>query len=235
MNLPSPIRVVSSMATRRLLAELTAQFEATSSHRVSLESIGGVDAAKRVSAGEAFDLVVLAKDAIENLTAASRIIAGSRIDVAVSPIALAVPAGTPHPDIGSAEGVKRAVLSARSVGYSTGPSGAYLAKLFKTWDTEDRLQNRITVAPAGVPVGSLVARGEIELGFQQLSELIGVDGIEVVGLLPQEIQAITTFSGGIAQTSTQPDAARALLSFMAGPEHIPIKRKYGMDAAAPSA
>lgn len=220
------------MATRRLLAELTAQFEATSSHHVSLESIGGVDAAKRVRAGEAFDLVVLAKDAIDDLTAASRIVAGSRIDVAVSAIAIAVAAGTPHPDISSAEGVKRAVLSARSIGYSTGPSGVYLAKLFKTWDTEDRLQNRITVAPVGVPVGSLVARGEIELGFQQLSELIGVDGIEVVGLLPPEIQAITTFSGGIAQTSTQPDAARSLLSFMAGPELTPIKRKYGMDAAA---
>ena len=222
------------MATRRLLAELTAQFEATSSHRVSLESIGGVDAAKRVKAGDTFDLVVLAKDAIEDLTAASRIVAGSRIDVAVSAIAIAVPAGTPHPDISSAGGVKRAVLSARSIGYSTGPSGVYLAKLFKTWDSEDRLQNRITVAPAGVPVGSLVARGEIELGFQQLSELIGVDGIEVVGLLPPEIQAITTFSGGIAQTSTQPDAARALLAFMAGPELTPIKRKYGMDAAASS-
>jgi len=222
------------MATRRLLAELTAQFEATSSHRVSLESIGGVDAAKRVKAGDTFDLVVLAKDAIEDLTAASRIVAGSRIDVAVSAIAIAVPAGTPHPDISSAGGVKRAVLSARSIGYSTGPSGVYLAKLFKTWDSEDRLQNRITVAAAGVPVGSLVARGEIELGFQQLSELIGVDGIEVVGLLPPEIQAITTFSGGIAQTSTQPDAARALLAFMAGPELTPIKRKYGMDAAASS-
>jgi len=222
------------MATRRLLAELTAQFEATSSHRVSLESIGGVDAAKRVKAGDTFDLVVLAKDAIEDLTAASRIVAGSRIDVAVSAIAIAVPAGTPHPDISSAGGVKRAVLSARSIGYSTGPSGVYLAKLFKTWDSEDRLQNRITVAPAGVPVGSLVARGEIELGFQQLSELIGVDGIEVVGLLPPEIQAITTFSGGIAQTSTQPDAARALLAFMAGPELTPIKRKYGMDASSSS-
>jgi molybdate transport system substrate-binding protein len=222
------------MATRRLLAELTARFEATSSQQVSLESIGGVDAAKRVKAGETFDLVVLAKDAIEDLTAASRIVAGSRVDVAVSAIAIAVPAGIAHPDISSAEGVKRAVLSARSIGYSTGPSGVYLAKLFKTWDSGDRLQNRITVAPAGVPVGSLVARGEIELGFQQLSELIGVDGIEVVGLLPPEIQAITTFSGGIAQMSTQPDAARALLSFMAGPELIPIKRKYGMDAAAPS-
>src|SRR5262245_39242301 len=159
------------MATRRLLAELTAQFEATSSHRVSLESIGGVDAAKRVKAGDTFDLVVLAKDAIEDLTAASRIVAGSRIDVAVSAIAIAVPAGTPHPDISSAGGVKRAVLSARSIGYSTGPSGVYLAKLFKTWDSEDRLQSRITVAPAGIPVGSLGGGGEIAAGFSTIERV----------------------------------------------------------------
>lgn len=218
------------MATRRLLADLIAQFEKSSAHRVVLESVGGLDAAKRVRAGEPLDVVVLAREVIDDLIGSSRIAAGSRVDVAVSAIGVAVRAGAPHPDISSADGVKAAVLAARRVGYSTGPSGQYLAKLFASWDTDGRLNDRVTIAPVGVPVGSLVARGDIDLGFQQVSEL-GGDGIDVVGLLPSDIQMTTTFSGGVATASTQPDAARALLTFMASPALTALKREHGMDAA----
>ena len=221
--------MISSMATRRLLADLIAQFEKTSSHRVALESVGGLDAAKRVRAGEPLDVVVLAREVIDDLIGSSRITAG-RVDVAVSAIGVAVRAGAPHPDVSSADGVKAAVLAARRVGYSTGPSGQYLAKLFASWDTDGRLNDRVTVAPVGVPVGSLVARGDIDLGFQQMSEL-GGDGIDVVGLLPSDIQMMTTFSGGVATASTQPEAARALLTFMASPALTALKREHGMDAA----
>ena len=218
------------MATRRLLGEMIAQFEKTSPHRVALESVGGLDAAKRVRAGEPLDVVVLAREVIDDLIGAARIVQGSRVDVAVSAIGVAVRSGTPHPDISSADGVRAAVLAARRIGYSTGPSGQYLAKLFASWDPDGRLTDRITVAPVGVPVGSLVARGDIELAFQQLSEL-GGDGIDVVGQLPPDIQMMTTFSGGVARASAQPDAARALLAFMASPALTPIKREHGMDAA----
>ena len=225
------LRVISSMATRRVLADLIERYGATPGPRVSVESVGGVTAAQRVRAGEPFDIVVLASDVIDDLIGAGRIVPGSRVDIVTSAIVVAVRTGAPHPDIASAEGVKRAVMAARNVGYSTGPSGNYLARLFKDWGVADALQDRITVAPAGVPVGALVARGDIELGFQQLSEFIEVEGVDVVGTLPPEIQHITTFSGGIAQTSTQPDAARKVLQFFARPDVAHIKRRNGMEPA----
>lgn len=224
------IRVLSSMATRRVLADLAARFQTQSPFRVALESVGGIDAAKRVKAGEALDAVVLAREVIDDLIGVGHIVAGSRVDIAASYVAVAVRAGAPRPDISTGDAVRRAVLSAKSVGYSTGPSGTHLARIFAGWDTANALKDRIIVAPPGVPVATLVARGDVELGFQQLSELIGVDGIEVVGLLPFDIQVVTIFSGGIARTSTQPDAVRALLEFMGSPAAIEIKRQYGMDA-----
>ena len=218
------------MAGRKLLGDLIAKFEATSEHRVSLESVGGVDAAKRVRAGEPLDVVVLAREVIDDLIGAGRIAPGSRVDIWVSAIGVAVRAGAARPDISSAAGVKAAVLAARAVGYSTGPSGQYLAKLFAGWDADGRLKDRITVAPPDVPVGSLVARGDIELAFQQLSEL-GGDGIDVVGPLPPDIQMLTTFSGGVSLSSAQPEAARELLAYLGSPALRSIKQAHGMDAA----
>ncbi|HEX7238007.1 MAG TPA: substrate-binding domain-containing protein [Gammaproteobacteria bacterium] len=229
MTLAPPLRVLSSMAGRKLLGDLIAKLEATSQQRVSLESVGGVDAAKRVRAGEPLDVVVLAREVIDDLIGAARVAPGSRVDLWVSAIGVAVRAGAARPDISSAAGVKAAVLAARRVGYSTGPSGQYLAKLFAGWDTDGTLKDRITVAPPGVPVASLVARGDIDLAFQQLSEL-GGEGIDVLGPLPPEIQMITTFSGGVALTSTQPDAARALLASFASPALRSLKQAHGMDA-----
>ena len=212
------------MATRQVLGELAARFETPSGLSVKVESVGGVDAAKRVRAGEAFDAVVLASNVIDALIVEGFIEAG-RIDVVTSPVAIGVRAGTIHPDISSADAVKRAVLTASRIGYSTGPSGTYLSGLFEQWGIGEVVKDRIMVAPPGVPVASLVARGEIDLGFQQLSEL-AADGVDVVGMLPPEIQSVTTFSGGVARTSTQPEAARRLLEFMASPGVVEVKRRH---------
>jgi molybdate transport system substrate-binding protein len=148
-----------------------------------------------------------------------------------SGVAVAVRKGSPLPDIGTAEAVKHAVLSAASLSYSTGPSGVALVKQFERWGIAEQIKDRIVQAPPGVPVGSLVAKGEVELGFQQLSELIHLDGITVVGPLPPAIQITTTFSAGLAATSNQADAVRALLEFLVSPAAEAAKRSNGMEPA----
>ena len=219
------------MATRQVLAELLAAYQLRSGASMAMESVGGVDAAKRLQAGEAFDLVVLASDAIDQLAAAGFVVAASKVDLVHSGVAVAVKAGAPRPDIGSEEALKRAVQSAGSIGYSTGPSGVALTKLFQRWGIADAVRQRTVQAPPGVPVGTLVARGDVALGFQQLSELMHLEGIAVVGSLPDPVQITTTFSGAVCAGSRQADAVRALLDFMASPEAAETKRRHGMQPA----
>ncbi|EYC50863.1 molybdenum ABC transporter substrate-binding protein [Hylemonella gracilis str. Niagara R] len=220
---------ISSMATRLLLAELAGAYERVVDARVRIESVGGVDAAKRVAAGEAFDVVFLASDAIDKLVAAGHALAGSRVDLVHSGVAVAVRDGAAAVNIADEAAVRAAVLAAKSLSYSTGPSGVALAKLFERWGIAQEIQSRIVTPPPGIPVGSLVAKGEVELGFQQLSELIHVQGIRILGPLPAEIQITTTFSGAVCATSRQPEAVRALLRYMAAPEAAEAKRRQGMN------
>jgi molybdate transport system substrate-binding protein len=225
------IRGISSMATRQVLADLVAAYQKQGGEDIAIESVGGVDAAKRVAAGEAFDVVILASDAIDKLQAAGKVVAGSKVDLVHSGVAVAVPAGSAQPDIGSEEAVKQAVLAAPTIGYSTGPSGVALQKLFERWGIADSVQARTVQAPPGVPVGSLVAKGEVALGFQQYSELINLQGIAILGPLPEAIQITTTFSAGVVEGSQQAEAVRRMLAFMASPEAAEAKRRQGMEPA----
>jgi molybdate transport system substrate-binding protein len=225
------LKLISSMATRQVLTDLLALHTAASGERVELEAVGGVDAAKRVRAGEAFDAIVLAANVIDELAREGHVVAGSRADLVRSGVAIAVRSGAPRPAIGTEDDVKRAVLGARTLGYSTGPSGVQLARLFERWGIAEQIKSRIVQAPPGVPVGSLVAKGDVELGFQQLSELMHLAGIDVLGPLPPEIQIVTTFSAGVSSTSTQADAVRRLLAFLASPGTAPAKRANGMEPA----
>ena len=221
---------ISSMATRQVLADLSASWQADGGEAIAIESVGGVDAARRVQAGaEAFDLVFLASNAIDKLQAAGRVLAGSKTDLMLSSTAVAVPAGAALPDISNEEAVRAAVLAAPSIGYSTGPSGVALQKLFERWGIAEQIQPRIVQAKPGVPVGSMVATGEVELGFQQLSELIHVTGIQIVGALPAAIAIDTVFSAAVVTGSANADAAHQLLAFMASPKAADAKRKQGME------
>ncbi len=219
------------MATRQLLAELVADWQARSGQPALIESVGGVDAARRVQAGETFDVVFLAADALAKLEAAGCIVPGTRLDLAVSGTSVAAPAGADAPDISSEAALRAAVLAAPSLSYSTGPSGVALAQLFERWGIAEEIKPRIITPPPGTPVGALLAQGQVALGFQQLSELIHVPGIRIVGPLPTEIAIDTVFAGAVRQGSQRVQAARELLAFMASPDAAPAKRRQGMAPA----
>lgn len=226
-----PILGISSMATRQVLAELVDAYQQHAGQRVAIESVGGVDAARRVAAGEAFDVVILASDAIDKLIAAGHVLAGSKVDLVHSGVAVAVRTGAPKPDISSEDAVRQAILAARNISYSTGPSGVALAKLFERWGIAETIKDRIVTPPPGIPVGSLVAKGEVALGFQQLSEMLNLEGLSVLGPLPPAIQITTTFSAGVCARSQQAEAVRAMLAYMASPAAAEAKRRQGMDPA----
>ncbi len=225
------LKLISSMATRQVLAELAAAWQKSSGVEVSIESVGGVDAAKRVQAGEAFDGVVLASDAIDKLMAGGRAVAGSRIDLVLSSVAIAVKAGASVPDIGSEAALRGAIEAAPTIGYSTGPSGTALVKLFERWGILESIKPRIVQAPPGVPVGKLVAQGDVALGFQQFSELMHLDGVTVIGSMPDAVAIDTIFSAATCTVSSQGEALGRLFAFMASPDAAAIKTKHGMATA----
>lgn len=222
---------ISSMATRLVLAELAAAYREHKGIDVEFESVGGVDAAKRVQAGEAFDVVVLAADAIDKLVAGGSVIAGSRTDLVRSGVAIAVRADGARPDIATEDALRRTVLAARTLGYSTGPSGTALLGLFERWGIADTVRERIVQAPPGVPVGQLVAAGKVELGFQQFSEMANQQGLAVLGTMPPGCEIVTTFSGGICVASPRAGDARELLAYLQSPAAVAAKRRHGMEPA----
>ena len=223
------IKVMASAAVKEVVLDLMPAFEKSSGHKVTTIWAGTEAITKRIGGGEVVDIVLIAAPNIDKLISEGRLVAGSRADVAKSGIGVAVRAGLPKPDISSAQAVKEAVLAAKSVAYSSGPSGFYLAGLFKKMGIADQLKDTVKQTPSGVQVGEVVARGEADLGFQQASELLHVKGIDYLGPLPADIQHITVFSAGLHTAATAPDVAKALIQFLTGPEAGPSIRKSGME------
>ncbi|PKL07293.1 MAG: molybdenum ABC transporter substrate-binding protein [Spirochaetae bacterium HGW-Spirochaetae-9] len=225
------LRIISSMATRLVLNELAESFQQKTGALVSIESVGGVDVARRVQAGETFDVVILASDALDNLIVSGRVIRGSKVNLVRSGVAVIVRKDALVPDISSEDALRKAILSSKSISYSTGPSGVALATLFERWGIAEAIQDRIVKPAPGTPVGMIVASGQAELGFQQLSEVLHVEGIAILGAMPPAVQIVTTFAGGVCTSSTAPDSAKAFLDFLASTSATEAKLRQGMEPA----
>jgi molybdate transport system substrate-binding protein len=228
MKEPAEIKVLSSIATREAYLELVPQFERSTSHKVTTTWAGTTDIMKRMAAGETYDLVMISRKELDELIRQGKIVAGSRIDLATCGIGVAVRAGAPRPDIGSAEALKRALLAAKTVGYTSGPSGVYMAGLIERMGIAAEVAPKHRSVPSGGTIGTIVAGGEAEIGFQQISELVHIDGIDYVGPLPAQVQHITVFSAGIHSAASNADGARALVQFLAAPTARSIYAKHGL-------
>jgi len=228
---PVTIRVLSSVALRQIFTELFEQFGKQSGYKIEMETGGTAVIDKRVEAGESFDVVVLSAGTIDKLIGSGKVKQGSRVDLAKSGISIAVRKGAKAFDISSGEAVKRAVVNAKTVGYSAGPSGVYLLELFKRWGIADQIKDRLIQVPPGAQVGAIVAKGEAEIGFHQLSELLNIEGIAILGPLPADAQHLTVWSAGVSVKTAQQEAVTALLKFLASPAAADAKRKNGMEPA----
>jgi len=223
------IKVLSTQATEGAYRELVPQFEKATRHKVTTIFSGTLDVQKRLAAGESYDMIIMAAPAIDAQIKAGKVVAGSRVDIAKSGVAVGVPKGAPKPDISTTEALKKTVLAAKSIGYSTGPSGVYVINLFEKLGVAEQVKDKLKQTPTGVFVGSIIANREVEIGFQQVSELADFPGVDYVGPLPAEVQQTTLFSSGIIVGSKEAEAAGALVKFLTSPEAGAAFKKRGME------
>lgn len=224
-----PIDVLSSIATKEAYLELVPKFERESSHKVATTWAGTVDIMKRMAAGEVHDLVIISSTEFDELIRQGRIAPGSRVDIAKSGIGVAVRSGAPRPDIGSAEALKRALLAAKTVGYTSGPSGVYMGQLIERMGIAADIKPKFRSVPSGGTIGTIVASGDCEIGFQQVSELVHIKGVDMIGPLPPEIQRVTVFATGIHVKARHPEAAKALVRFLTAPQAHPVIKAAGLE------
>jgi len=225
------ISVISTQATQEAYQELVAQFEKATGHKVKTFFSGTLNVQKKLADGEPCDLIIMAGPAIDEQIKLGKAVAGSRVDLAKSGTGLAVRKGAPKPDIGSVDALKKTLLTVKSIGYSTGPSGVYMLSVFERLGIADQVKGKLKQAPSGVFVGTLIANGDAEVGFQQIAELMHFAGIDYVGPLPGDLQRMTMFSAGIHSGAKQADAARALVKFLTAPPAAPVIRKHGLEPA----
>src|SRR5438094_7189651 len=225
------IKVLSTQATQEAYLELVAQFEKATGHKVRMAFTGTLNVQKRFADGEPYGLIIMAGPAVDEQIKLGKAVAGSRVDFAKSGTGVAMRKGAAKPDIGSAGALKKTLLAAKSIGYSTGPSGLYMLSVFEKLGIAGEVKGKLKQTPSGVFVGTLIASGETEVGFQQISELVHFAGIDYVGPLPGELQRMTLFSAGIHAGAKQADAARTLLKFITARAAAAVIRKHGLEPA----
>ncbi|MFE5911649.1 substrate-binding domain-containing protein [Streptomyces wedmorensis] len=221
---------LSSMATRPILAELSEHIRNAHGIPVRFEAAGGVETARRVREGAEADLLVLADGALSALAKEGHLLPDTVRPLWISQVVAAVPEGAPITALGSASDLRTALLSARSIAYSTGPSGTALIDLISRLDLTDTLAGRLVQAPPGVPAGSLLSSGQADLAFQQHSELMDLPGAAVIGPLPGDTAISSLFSAGVLTSSTQPTRALEVLDLLASDTSTKTARARGMRA-----
>ena len=230
------IKVVTSGAFTAAYLKLVPEYERATHDKLVTEfgpSMGTTHNAipLRLERGEEIDVVIMAAPALADLIKQGKVRAGSRVDLVESRIGMAVKAGAPRPDISTVEALKRTLLAAKSIAYSDSASGVYLStELFPKLGIADQIRGKSRKIEAD-PVGEAVAKGEVEIGFQQISELRPVKGIDIVGPLPAGAQKVTAFAAGIPATSKQPEAAKSLIQWLVSPVAFPVIKASGLDPA----
>jgi molybdate transport system substrate-binding protein len=231
----SEIKILSTTAMKTSLDELTPEFERATGSKLTFSFGPSARIAKQVADGEANDVAIVTTEGIEDLTKQGQIVPGTRSDIARSAMALAVQRGAPKPDISSAEKFKQAMLSAKSLGMSNpvggGQSGANLVKIFERLGIADAMKPKCVYGPGGPAglIGNFLLRKEVEIGIQQMPELMAVPGIDIVGPLPPDIQLTTVFSAGLSSHAANAEGGRALIKFLATPAAAQVMKKHGMD------
>jgi molybdate transport system substrate-binding protein len=223
------INVIASTAMREVMEELVPMFERASGHKVAVTFLSGAVLPGKVKEGVQADLVVTTPATIDDLVQAGRVVAGSRVDFVRSGAGVAVRAGAPKPDIGTPDALKRALLAAKSVGYSQGPSGVHFMSTMARLGIADEIKAKGVVPPLGTRVGTLIAKGEAEIGVQQITELLQIPGIDFVGPLPQELQANIIYATATPATAKERDAAAALVKFLRSEPALPVIKKVGLE------
>src|SRR5437870_6425190 len=223
------IKVLSTQATEEAYKELVPQFEKASGHKVTTIFTGTLDLQKRIAAGEKYALIIMAGPAIDDYIKAGTVVAGSRVDLAKSGVGAGVPKGAPKPDISTVDALKKTLLAAKSIGYSTGPSGVYIVAMFEKLGVAADVKPKLKQTPTGVFVGTIAANREVAIGFQQVSEMSQFPGVDYVGPLPAAVQQITVFSAGLQTGAKEPDAAKALVKFITAPAAATAYTKRGLE------
>jgi molybdate transport system substrate-binding protein len=225
------VAVLASGAVKEIVTELLPTFEKASRHKLTITWSGTANIEKQIAGGEVYDLVIVGAPQIDAFVKDGKVKSGTRVDLVRSGVGVAVKKGAPKPDISSAAALKKALLDAKSVAYSTGPSGSYVLTMFDKLGIGAEMKPKSIQTATGTRVGDYLGRGEAEIGFQQIAELIHETGSDYVGPLPPEIQNVTVFSSGIHTAAKQSDAAKMLQAFLASSEATPVIRKNGMEPA----
>ena len=222
------IKVIGSPGTKEPYTLLVPEFEKTSGHKVVTTWDGVNNTHKRIADGEVADVVMVPAAQIDDLIKQGKLVPDTRVVVAKSGVGVAIRAGAPKIEMTS-EGIKKALLNAKSIAYSTGPSGVHIANLIRKWGIEEQVRGKIVPPRTGTPIGEVVARGDAEMGFHQVSELLPVKGIEFLGPLPADLQNITVYSGGVHTGTKEAAAAGELVKFFTSPAVAPALKKHGLE------